>query len=92
MLKAAWTAQAFKGSSECLQVFGGQGYVREWGIEQIVRDSRFTMIYDETNEIQAVDLLVRKVLLDGGVGLFDFLHTLTYELTLAHPESAQLLS
>jgi alkylation response protein AidB-like acyl-CoA dehydrogenase len=69
VLKAAWTAQAFHGSSECLQVFGGHGYVREWGIEQIVRDSRVAMIYEGTNEIQAIDLLVRKVMPDGGAGL-----------------------
>ena len=69
VLKSAWTEQAFAGSSECLQVFGGHGYVREWGIEQIVRDSRVTMIYEGTNEIQAIDLLVRKVLADGGTGL-----------------------
>jgi alkylation response protein AidB-like acyl-CoA dehydrogenase len=62
MLKSAWTHQAFHGASECLQVFGGHGYVREWGIEQIVRDARVAMIYEGTNEIQAIDLLVRKVL------------------------------
>jgi hypothetical protein len=69
VLKSAWTEQAFAGSSECLQVLGGHGYVREWGIEQIVRDARVTMIYEGTNEIQAIDLLVRKVLADGGSGL-----------------------
>jgi alkylation response protein AidB-like acyl-CoA dehydrogenase len=69
VLKAALTQQAFYGASECLQVFGGHGYVREWGIEQIVRDSRVAMIYEGTNEIQAIDLLVRKVLPDGGSGL-----------------------
>jgi len=69
VLKAACTQQAFLGASECLQVFGGHGYVREWGIEQIVRDSRVTMIYEGTNEIQAIDLLVRKVLPDGGAGM-----------------------
>jgi alkylation response protein AidB-like acyl-CoA dehydrogenase len=69
VLKSAWTEQAFTGSSECLQVLGGHGYVREWGIEQIVRDARVTMIYEGTNEIQAIDLLVRKVLADGGTGL-----------------------
>jgi alkylation response protein AidB-like acyl-CoA dehydrogenase len=69
VLKSAWTEQAFLGSSECLQVFGGHGYVREWGIEQIVRDARVTMIYEGTNEIQAIDLLARKVLADGGTGL-----------------------
>ena len=69
VLKAALTDQAFHGASACLQVFGGHGYVREWGIEQIVRDARVAMIYEGTNEIQAIDLLVRKVLADGGQGL-----------------------
>lgn len=69
VLKAALTDQAFHGASACLQVFGGHGYVREWGIEQIVRDARVAMIYEGTNEIQAIDLLVRKVLADGGDGL-----------------------
>ncbi|WP_334166052.1 acyl-CoA dehydrogenase family protein [Tepidimonas sp.] len=69
VLKAAWTEQAFHGASDCLQVFGGHGYVREWGIEQIVRDARVTMIYEGTNEIQAQDLLLRKTLPDGGAAL-----------------------
>ena len=69
VLKAACTEQAFLGASECLQVFGGHGYVREWGIEQIVRDARIAMIYEGTNEIQAIDLLMRKVLADGGAAL-----------------------
>jgi len=69
VLKAAWTQQGFHGASACLQVFGGHGYVREWGIEQIVRDARVTMIYEGTNEIQAIDLLLRKVLPDGGAAL-----------------------
>ncbi|WP_298432871.1 acyl-CoA dehydrogenase family protein [Ottowia sp.] len=69
VLKAAFTHQAFHGGSDCLQVFGGHGYVREWGVEQHVRDARVAMIYEGTNEIQAIDLLVRKVLADGGAGL-----------------------
>jgi alkylation response protein AidB-like acyl-CoA dehydrogenase len=69
VLKAAFSDQAFLGASACLQVFGGHGYVCEWGIEQIVRDSRVAMIYEGTNEIQAIDLLVRKVLADGGAGI-----------------------
>ncbi|MNK44535.1 Acyl-CoA dehydrogenase [compost metagenome] len=69
VLKAACTHQAFHGASDCLQVFGGHGYVREWGVEQVVRDARVTMIYEGTNEIQAIDLLVRKVLPDGGAAL-----------------------
>jgi alkylation response protein AidB-like acyl-CoA dehydrogenase len=76
VLKSAFTEQAFHGSSSLLQVLGGHGYVSEWGIEQIVRDSRVAMIYEGTNEIQAIDLLVRKVLPDGGAALNALLDTL----------------
>ena len=69
IMKAVFTHQAFHGGSDCLQVFGGHGYVREWGIEQHIRDARVAMIYEGTNEIQAIDLLVRKVLTDGGQSL-----------------------
>lgn len=69
VLKSACTDQGFHGASECLQVFGGHGYIREWGIEQHVRDARIAMIYEGTNEIQALDLLMRKVLVDGGANL-----------------------
>ena len=80
VLKAAFTQQAFHGASECLQVLGGHGYMREWGIEQIVRDARVSMIYEGTNEIQAIDLLVRKVLPDGGAALGALLADLGAEL------------
>ena len=80
VLKAAFTQQAFHGASECLQVLGGHGYMREWGIEQIVRDARVSMIYEGTNEIQAIDLLVRKVLPDGGAALGALLADLAAEL------------
>ena len=80
VLKAAWTDQAFHGASACLQVFGGHGFVREWGIEQIVRDSRVAMIYEGTNEIQAIDLLLRKTLPDGGRALLQLLTDIGGEL------------
>ena len=80
VLKAACTQQGFLGASECLQVFGGHGYVREWGIEQVVRDARVSMIYEGTNEIQAIDLLVRKVLPDGGTAMSGVLLELRDEL------------
>ncbi len=73
IMKSLFTQQAFEGSSQCLQVLGGHGYVREWGIEQHVRDSRVTMIYEGTNEIQAIDLLLRKVLPDGGLALSEWM-------------------
>ena len=76
VMKSVFTHQAFHGGSDCLQVFGGHGYVREWGIEQIVRDARVAMIYEGTNEIQAIDLLVRKVMADGGTGMNALLDSL----------------
>ncbi|MGP5567698.1 acyl-CoA dehydrogenase C-terminal domain-containing protein [Pseudomonas helleri] len=51
------------------QVFGGHGYIREWGQEQLVRDVRIAQIYEGTNGIQALDLLGRKVIANGGVAL-----------------------
>ncbi len=89
VLKASWTDQAFHGSSDCLQVFGGHGYVREWGIEQIVRDSRVAMIYEGTNEIQAQDLLLRKVLPDQGQALRQVLDALHAETSTASTDMAQ---
>jgi hypothetical protein len=73
VLKAYLTENAFQGASDAVQVFGGHGYIRGSGIEQFLRDSRITMIYEGTNEIQAVDLLTRKVLTDGGRRLERFL-------------------
>ncbi len=49
------------------QVFGGHGYIREWGQEQLVRDTRITQIYEGTNGVQALDLIGRKVAMDKGV-------------------------
>jgi alkylation response protein AidB-like acyl-CoA dehydrogenase len=93
VLKAAWTEQAFHGASDCLQVFGGHGYLREWGIEQIVRDSRIAMIYEGTNEIQAIDLLFRKVLADRGLGLIALLDRLLAESSLLDsPASRRAIS
>ncbi|MEQ1685008.1 MAG: acyl-CoA dehydrogenase family protein [Burkholderiaceae bacterium] len=66
VLKAYFTDNGFQIASDALQVFGGHGYIHDWGIEQCVRDSRIAMIYEGTNQIQAIDLLVRKVLPDGG--------------------------
>ena len=89
VMKSVFTHQAFQGGSDCLQVFGGHGYVREWGIEQIVRDARVTMIYEGTNEIQAIDLLVRKVLPDGGAAMNALLEGLQADLPSGAKASTQ---
>ena len=90
VLKAAFTDQAFHGGSDCLQVFGGHGYVSEWGMEQILRDARITMIYEGTNEIQAIDLLLRKTLSDQGRGMGLLLGELKSSLP-ANSQAADLL-
>jgi alkylation response protein AidB-like acyl-CoA dehydrogenase len=64
--KAFFTDLGHRGADEALQVWGGYGYVHDYGIEQAVRDSRIAMIYEGTNEIQAIDLTQRKLLDDGG--------------------------
>ncbi len=69
IVKAFVSDNAFQAVNECLQVFGGHGYIREWGMEQFVRDARINMIYEGTNTIQALDLIGRKVLMDGGARL-----------------------
>ncbi len=64
--KAFFTDLGHRSADEALQAWGGHGYVHEFGIEQTVRDSRIAMIYEGTNEIQAIDLVLRKILDDGG--------------------------
>jgi alkylation response protein AidB-like acyl-CoA dehydrogenase len=72
IVKAFLTDNAWIATSHCLQVFGGHGFIREWGMEQFVRDSRINMIYEGTNTIQSLDLLGRKVLGDNGAKLKKF--------------------
>ncbi|MEM6986703.1 MAG: acyl-CoA dehydrogenase C-terminal domain-containing protein [Pseudomonadota bacterium] len=64
--KAFLTEVGFESANHGLQVFGGHGYVQEWGMEQNVRDARIAMLYEGTTGIQALDLLGRKILLDKG--------------------------
>ncbi|WP_397476359.1 acyl-CoA dehydrogenase family protein [Pusillimonas sp.] len=66
VLKSMATDQAFDGASKALQIFGGHGFMTEMGIEQYVRDTRIALIYEGTNEIQAIDLVVRKIVADKG--------------------------
>jgi alkylation response protein AidB-like acyl-CoA dehydrogenase len=64
--KALFTELGHRSADEALQAWGGYGYVHDYGIEQTVRDSRIALIYEGTNEIQAIDLVMRKTLDDGG--------------------------
>lgn len=66
VLKAFLTDNGYALAGQAQQVFGGHGYTHDWGVEQCVRDARIAMIYEGTNEIQAIDLVVRKIVADGG--------------------------
>ena len=72
IVKAFITDAGFECTNLAMQVFGGHGYIREWGMEQYVRDARINMIYEGTNTIQSLDLLGRKVLQDNGAKLRKF--------------------
>jgi len=87
--KAFLTDNAFDGVSQCLQVFGGHGYIRESGMEQLLRDARINMIYEGTNSVQALDLLGRKVLMDAGAKLRSF-GKLVQEFIAEHGSSVEM--
>ena len=72
VIKAFLTDNAWVAASECMQVYGGHGFIAEWGMEQYVRDARINMIYEGTNTIQSLDLLGRKILMDNGAKLRKF--------------------
>jgi len=66
IIKAFITDNGWIATSHCMQVYGGHGFIHEWGMEQYVRDARINMIYEGTNTVQSLDLLGRKVLADNG--------------------------
>jgi hypothetical protein len=69
VIKGYLTDKGYDIATTSQQVFGGHGYIREWGMEQFVRDARIAQIYEGTNGIQALDLVGRKLALNGGRGL-----------------------
>lgn len=72
IVKAFITDNGWTSTSACMQVFGGHGYIKEWGMEQFVRDARINMIYEGTNTVQSLDLLGRKILSNNGATLKKF--------------------
>ena len=71
------------------QIFGGHGYIEEWGMSQFVRDSRIAMIYEGTNGIQAIDLVGRKLNSDGGKNII-YLNELVQNFLTEHSELENL--
>lgn len=74
VIKAFLTDHGFHAANLGLQVFGGYGYIRSFGVEQLVRDARIGQIYEGTNGIQALDLLARKAVQHSGRLLRRFFH------------------
>jgi len=72
VIKGVLTDTGFQNTVNAQQVYGGHGYIAEWGMEQFVRDARIAMIYEGANGIQALDLVGRKLPKDGGRALMAF--------------------
>jgi alkylation response protein AidB-like acyl-CoA dehydrogenase len=72
VVKAFLTDRGFKAASDALQLHGGTGYTRDQGVEQLVRDARIALIYEGTNGVQALDLVGRKLPLNGARAVFGF--------------------
>ncbi|CAI8291910.1 MAG: acyl-CoA dehydrogenase [Hyphomonadaceae bacterium] len=89
VIKAFLTDRGYKMVNEGLQVHGGSGFTREWGMEQIVRDCRITLIYEGTNGIQALDLVGRKLAADGGRAIFSFFAEID-DFIGTHDDNAEL--
>ncbi|MEG3180490.1 acyl-CoA dehydrogenase C-terminal domain-containing protein [Sphingomonas sp. LT1P40] len=66
VIKGVGTDAGYKIATDAQQVYGGHGYIAEWGMEQYVRDARIAMIYEGTNGVQAMDLVGRKLAQNGG--------------------------
>ena len=84
VVKAAFTDLGFESAVQAQQVFGGHGYIREWGMEQYVRDARIAQIYEGTNGVQAMDLVGRKLALAGGAVVEGYFDLIAADLEAAH--------
>ena len=91
MVKAAFTDFGFETAVASQQVFGGHGYIREWGMEQYVRDARIAQIYEGTNGVQAMDLVGRKLALEEGRLARRFFARIRTDLAAAQPAAGEAL-
>ena len=92
VVKAGFTDFGFEATVQAQQVLGGHGYIREWGMEQYVRDARIAQIYEGTNGVQAMDLVGRKLALGGGAVVEACFATMDADLAAAGGEVAAAVS
>ena len=88
VIKGFCTDMGYKIATDAQQVYGGHGYIAEWGIEQYVRDARIAMIYEGTNGVQAMDLVGRKLAAKGGRAIQAFLSLVTRKVAEVSPDRA----
>ena len=79
VIKGFLTDKGFEMAVQAQQVFGGHGYIEEWGMSQFARDARIAMIYEGANGVQALDLVGRKLAQDGGRHVMAFFETVKAE-------------
>lgn len=87
--KAFLTEVGTEAANHGVQVFGGHGFIKEWGMEQIVRDNRIAQLYEGTTGIQALDLLGRKILMSQGEALKNFTK-IVHKFCKANEDNAEL--
>ena len=92
VIKGYGTDKGYDIATNMQQIFGGHGYVKEWGMEQFVRDSRIAMIYEGANGVQAMDLCGRKLAANGGKAIQGFFAMIDEEIAAAKqvPELASV--
>jgi alkylation response protein AidB-like acyl-CoA dehydrogenase len=73
VMKGYGTDMGYRIATDMQQVYGGHGFIEEWGMSQYVRDARITQIYEGANGVQALDLVGRKLAANGGRGMQAFL-------------------
>jgi alkylation response protein AidB-like acyl-CoA dehydrogenase len=90
VIKGYGTDKGYEIATNAQQVYGGHGYIAEWGMEQYVRDARIAMIYEGTNGVQAMDLVGRKLALNGGRAVQAFFKVVAEDVAAAKavPETA----
>jgi alkylation response protein AidB-like acyl-CoA dehydrogenase len=86
VIKGYGTDKGYDVATNMQQVYGGHGYIREWGMEQFVRDARIAMIYEGTNGIQAMDLCGRKLAANGGRAIQAFFKMVDEDIAAAKGE------
>ncbi|MDG5749389.1 acyl-CoA dehydrogenase C-terminal domain-containing protein [Qipengyuania sp. XHP0207] len=88
VIKGYGTDKGYEVATNMQQVFGGHGYIEEWGMSQFVRDARIAQIYEGTNGVQAMDLCGRKLAQKGGAAIQAFFKTVGEDIAAAKNDEA----